>query len=215
MSTTRNGGRGGAAPWARAAASREAVAPRKDSSASSRPVTTSGSCPRVAVTMSSKSVRLAASRVALVATMRTAVAPSSRAAAAYSASTIRVRSIASGASRPVASTPCPSRTTSIRRSRSVCAPGRRARRRRAGGWSWCRSRSPRPGSCAVLRTAGRRAGRPPLPHLRDRAVTDRVDARAGGQRVRGQRVQALDPVGHPAGASCGSGSTSRASRVAR
>ena len=34
----------------------------------------------------------------------------------------RVRSIASGASRPVASTPWPSRTTSIRRSRSVCAP---------------------------------------------------------------------------------------------
>ncbi len=122
MSTTRKGGRGGATPWAAAAASRDAVAPMKESSASSVPSTTSGPWPRTSTTMSSKSERLAASRVALVATIRTAVAPRFRAWAAYSTRTVRVRSMASGASRPVASTPCPRRTTSIRRSRSVCAP---------------------------------------------------------------------------------------------
>ena len=53
-----------------------------------------------------------------------------------------VRSSASGASRPVASTPWPSRTISIRRSRSVSCAGAGSRRRSAAGASWCRSRSP-------------------------------------------------------------------------
>ena len=82
--------------------------------------------------------------------------------AAYSASTTRVRSIASGASRPVASTPWPSRTTSMRRSRSVCAPRSAGRRRPAGGWSWCRSRSRRPG--VTGRPPGRGCAHGPAAH---------------------------------------------------
>ena len=65
---------------------------------------------------STKSARLAASRVALVATIRTASAPdATRSAPAYSTSAIRVRSIAAGSRRPVRSTPSPSRTIRISR----------------------------------------------------------------------------------------------------
>ena len=98
--------------------------------------------------------------------------------AAYSASTRRVRSMASGASRPVASTPWPSRTTSIRRSRSVCAPsaGTSATSRRIELVPQSIAATRR--HAALARRLRARAGRPPLPHLGDRAVADRVDARA-------------------------------------
>ena len=131
--------------------------------------------------------RLAASRVALVATIRTPLAPSSRARAAYSASATRVRSIASGASRPVRSTPWPSRTTSIRAQQVGRARPAPARRRRAGGSSWCRSRSRRPGVTVtpLLRAGDAGPGRPPLRHPSPRPlVADRVDPGPGGQRVR-------------------------------
>ena len=67
----------------------------------------------------------------------------------------------------------------------------------------------------LLGGQGARPGGPPLAHLLDGAVTDRVDPGAGGQGVPGQGVQALDPVGHSAGGQPRVGSTSRASRVAR
>ena len=51
-----------------------AVAPVNDSAASSDPVRTSGATPRISLTWRVKSAVLLASRVALVATMRTASA---------------------------------------------------------------------------------------------------------------------------------------------
>jgi hypothetical protein len=60
-----------------------------------------------------------ASRVALVATNLTLVAPESAIALAYSPSIAKVLVRASGASLPVASTPWPSRTISILRCTSV------------------------------------------------------------------------------------------------
>ena len=108
-----------------------------------------------------------------------------------------------GASRPVASTPWPSRTISIRRSRSVCAPvGRDVGDQQADRVGAAVDRGDA-ASRAVLGGWAHGPGRPPLPHLLDRAVADRVDPGPGGQRVRGEGVQALDPVGHAAGASSG------------
>ena len=64
-----------------------------------------------------------------------------------------------------------------------------------------RDRAPRrPGHPSVV-TQG--PGRPPLAELVERLVAERVDAGPGGQRVRDGDVQALDPVGHPAGADLG------------
>jgi hypothetical protein len=65
----------------------------------------------VSRTIPKNASRLETSRAALVATMRTRSAPLRRSIAVYSASATRVRSIASGANSPVASTPWPSRTT--------------------------------------------------------------------------------------------------------
>ena len=78
-----------------------------------------------------------------------------------------------------------------------CAPAAGSRRRPAAGSSWCRSRSRRPGSCRAPRPT--RTGRPPTtPRLASRTlVAERVDPGPGGERVREQRVQALDPVGMP------------------
>ena len=69
MSTTRNGP---------VAGSSSPTAPAKDSSASSSPVITSGSWPSVERTISVKSSRFAASRVAEVATIRVRTAPEAR-----------------------------------------------------------------------------------------------------------------------------------------
>jgi hypothetical protein len=55
---------------------RPRTAPSNDSRASPSPVTTSGATPSVATTMSRNSAAFAASRVALVATIRTRSAPS-------------------------------------------------------------------------------------------------------------------------------------------
>ncbi len=78
MSTTRYGGRvpsGAGMPVSYENRTRSRVAPANDSSASSAPVITSGSTPKMSRTPSTKSCRLAASLVALVATTRTAEAP--------------------------------------------------------------------------------------------------------------------------------------------
>ena len=71
MSTTRKGPRKWAGPGAAASS---AVAPVNDSAASSDPVSTSGATPSISLTWRVNSAVLLASRVALVATMRTAPA---------------------------------------------------------------------------------------------------------------------------------------------
>ena len=68
MSATRNGPRSGPAVSS-------AVAPVNESTASSAPVRTSGATPSTSLTWRTNSAALAASRVALVATIRTAWAP--------------------------------------------------------------------------------------------------------------------------------------------
>ena len=65
--------------------------------------------------------RFAASRTALVAPTTIRVAPSARARRAYLVSTASTRASASGSSRPLASTPCPSRV--ITRSRASSTGG--------------------------------------------------------------------------------------------
>ena len=108
------------------AAANSAVAPVNDSRASSSPLSTSGGTPRIAVTPRMNSPPLAASLIALVATMRTRPAQASSTARAYASSTRSVRASGSGARRPVASTPWPSRTISIRRFTSVSRPACRS-----------------------------------------------------------------------------------------
>ena len=116
----------------------------------------------------------------------------------------------SGASRPVAVDALaePDDLHPADRRRPAC-PRRRRRRRRAAGASWCRSRWPRPapghGPASYLAARARRhpgGTHGPAPTTARRPqdlVAERV--RPGpAQRVRGQRVQALDPVGHAAGA---------------
>ncbi len=77
MSTTRYGAPGAEAPEPAAGlagAASSAVAPVKDRYASSWPLSTSGGTPSTSCTPRTKSAALAASRVALVATIRTAPA---------------------------------------------------------------------------------------------------------------------------------------------
>src|SRR6478752_3593566 len=116
----------------------------------------------------------------------------------------RVRSIASGSMRPVRSTPYPSRTISIRRSTSVSAPVSRSTsatssRMELVPQSTAPTRTSRPESAIRRLEGGRRAaGRlPPVVELLQHLVAEHVDARPPGERVRGENVQALDPVGHP------------------
>ena len=149
MSTTRNGPSAG---------SSSAVAPRNDRRASSSPPSSSGRTPTTASAASKNSSRLDASRAADVAVIRTRSTPRRSRTARYSVRTATVRSMASGASRPVASTPWPRRVMRMSRSRV----GARRRRRPAAGWSWCRSRSaarrPVTPASAVL---GQAVGHPP------------------------------------------------------
>ena len=159
------------------------------------------------------SSRFSASREAEVATKRTRSAPCSLMTAAYSRQAAKVRSSASGASRPVRSTPWPSRTTaSAGPGRRVCrSPGptsatsRRiefvpqsmaATRVRAPGTrsSGSACRAPRPSSAGTHA----RPLAPPLRQHRDGLVAERVDPRARGEGVRHQHVQALHPVRHAA-----------------
>ena len=99
------------APARPASARRCRTAPSNASAASSSPVSTSGSTPSRASTPSAKTSPFAASRVAEVAQNRIRGRRRARAiSAAYSSIAANVRSSASSASRPVRSTPWPSRT---------------------------------------------------------------------------------------------------------
>ncbi|SHT62506.1 Uncharacterised protein [Mycobacteroides abscessus subsp. abscessus] len=93
-----------------AAGSSSPTAPAKDSAASSVPVMTSAMAPGITAPSSSAVIakntsRLETSRAADVATMRTRSTPSDVISWVYAASAARVRSMASGANSPVASTP--------------------------------------------------------------------------------------------------------------
>ena len=78
---------------------------------------------------------------------------------AYASTAAKVRRSASGWNSPVASTPWPSRTISVRRSpldqAAPSGPGRRS----AGGSSWCRSRRPRPAVISGRAPPGRAGSR--------------------------------------------------------
>ena len=81
--------------------------------------------------------------------------------------------------------------------------------------SWCRSRRRRPGSWLPLRRTGRhaRAARPPVAQPVEHLVTERVHAAALGQRLAGEHVQALHPVGHASGRDAGDLRAPRRSRA--
>ena len=103
-----------------------------------------------------------------------------------------MRASASSASRPVASTPWPSRTIRVSRTAtSGSAPIEQLDRVGAAVDRGDRSH--------VIGRLDARTGRPPVAQLVEHLVAERVDAAALGQRLRGQHVQALDPVGHAAG----------------
>jgi hypothetical protein len=112
MSVTRYGG-GHDPSVASGVPASSLVAPVNDSQASSSPVMTSGSTPRMPRTRSVNSWAFAASLVALVATILTAAGFASAISPAYSRSAVMVRSSAAAASRPVRSTPSPRRTMRI------------------------------------------------------------------------------------------------------
>ena len=192
----------------RAAAASSVVAPVNDSRASSSPLRTSGSTPSTSRTPATKSAAFAASRVALVATIRTADAPRGR-------HDLRVgpqRPQRPGQRRrgepPGGVHPCPSRTISIRRSTSVSV---RTRRVHVGHEQPQRVRAAvdrRHRTVSGVRVAAlnwaltgprnrRRARVPPGADRLRRLPPQRVCPRHG-KLVRDQRVQALDPVGHPA-----------------
>ena len=186
---------------------RALIAPAKTSAASSSPRQHLRLDPEpTAYALGEDSLALRASRVAEVAQKRTrsAATPWSRMIAAYSSIAANVRSSASSASRPVRSTPCPSRT--IRESR---ARPRRARRRRERADQqldrcWSRSRWPRRSHSGLIRhRAGVRSTHGPGAHQSpssvEHLVAERVDARPMRERLAGQHVEALDPVGHAAG----------------
>ena len=166
-------------------------APAKDSAASSSPVITSGSTPSRSRMPSTKTCRLLASRVAEVATKRTAfgavLADQCRVVAG---SRRRCAPAPRGPVRPVASTPWPSRHAHshrqpVRTSREpVCAVSCSLcrRRRSAGGSSWCRSRWRRPGSLDSLRR--RAGGSAPAPAGAGGCLSPAARAAAGHAHLR-------------------------------
>ena len=125
----------------------------------------------------------------------------------YSSSVAKVRSRAASANTPVRSTSCPSRTIVVRRSsaRDLTRLDVEVGHQQAqgvgaavkGGDSSHPTRSP------SLPESDARSARPPLAEQLEGLVADRVHPWTGCQRMRGQRVQALDPGGHPAGRRAG------------
>ena len=189
--------------------------------ASSSPATTSGATPRspnASRTPATNSPALRASRDAEVATKRTRSTPSARHCSAYSRARRSVRAIASGAMTPVRSTPCPSRTISIRRTTSVEPAvvadvgdeqadrvGAAVDRGDAGPDAVAHgalpasvvSRSSRAAAPGASAEQGCRCHHG-VEH-RERLVAERVDPGPGGERVGDEHVQALDPGRHAAG----------------
>ena len=102
------------------AGSRPSMAPAKDSRPSSAPERISASTPVILDAAAKKAGPFAASRAAEVAANRPCSTPAASMRARYSPSTAKHRSTASSASRPVASTPWPSRV--IRISRTTVEP---------------------------------------------------------------------------------------------
>src|SRR6478735_10572774 len=163
--------------------------------------------PRRRRTPSAKTAALLASRVADVAQKRTRSGgtPWSRSIPASSSIAAKVRSSASSASTPVRSTSCPRRTTrESRRATSSCPSSRTVPMSSlielvpqsmaatvASGLligSWCR------------RLLDARPRRPPVAEPVEDLVAERVDPAPHGERLAGEDVEALDPVGHAAGA---------------
>ena len=103
-------------------AERPTVAPRNDRWASSSPVMTSGTTPRMPKIPAENSSRFFTSRLAEVATNLSFSGEYSAATSANSRAAANVRSSASGANSPVASTPWPRRTIRVSRRSSVIWP---------------------------------------------------------------------------------------------
>ena len=184
------------APGGRAASREVRTAPSKDSAASSSPDSTSGSTPSRARTPVDEDVGVGG-----VAGRRGRAEPdrvARRAAAisaAYSSIAANARSSASSASRPVRSTSWPSRTIAHLADR---APSGRS------PISSLIVLVPQSMAATVMRHGARDLDArgpdgPPVAEQVEHLVAERVDAAALGQRLAGQHVQALHPVGHPAG----------------
>ena len=111
---------------------------------------------------------------------------------AYSSTTAKVRRRASGWNSPVASTPWPSRTISVRRSRSrqTAAPARSA-------ISSLIEFVPQSIAATVSRDLLQARPGPKRAESPDGLIPERVHSRAGGQRVRDEGMQALHPIRHP------------------
>ncbi len=123
-------------------------------------------------------------------------------------SAVPVRLSAARPSRPVRSTPSPSRTTRISRCRSCLrVPSTSATSRRIELVPQSTTATLVTGDSSVQLLAGHgvgvvrvdaRAGLPPVGQRRERLVAERVDARPDGEAVRHEDVQALDPHRHAA-----------------
>src|SRR3954452_18419356 len=182
--------------------SRDVVAPRKLSSASSRPEMMSGSTPKRFRMPVKNSSRLLTSRAAEVATKRTREAPAARISATKSSEAANTRSRAWGAKAPVASTPCPRRTIVIRRSTSRSSPSTRSAmssRIELVPQSTAATRTPSTGGTP----SDTRASAAPVVQRLQRLVAQGVHAWAGGQRVADQHVQTLDAGRHATGSDAG------------
>ena len=119
---------------------------------------------------------------------RSAARRSARISAAYSSIAANARSSASSASRPVRSTSWPSRTIRISRTST------------SGSAPMSSLIVLVPQSIAATRPRSHaRPGLPPLAEQVEHLVAERVHAAALRERLAGEHVQALDPVGHAAG----------------
>src|SRR6478735_12134683 len=163
--------------------------------------------PRRRRTPSAKTAALLASRVADVAQKRTRSGgtPWSRSIPASSSIAAKVRSSASSASTPVRSTSCPRRTTrESRRATSSCPSSRTV------PMSSLIELVPQSMAATVApgllirslcrRLLDARPRRPPVAEPVEDLVAERVDPAPHGERLAGEDVEALDPVGHAAGA---------------
>ena len=181
MSTTRTGSSGGVR--------RLRTAPSYASAASSAPDSTSGQTPSRACTPSRKTSAFEESRVADVAQKRTRETSCESRIAAYSSIAANARTSASSASRPVASTPWPSRT--MRDSRTDTS-GR-------SPTSSLMVLVPQSNAATSDRTQTQGPASHHAPNSVEHLVAEGVHPRSGRQRVRGQHVQALHAVRHAAG----------------